>query len=170
MRMTYGKLIGRGAFSRVYRQGDSDTVTIVSSCYAKECQALWHECEYDRVPSLTRIDYTSDGKGIYTMPYMPRPRSLKSALLPEERELYKALRELSREVSYTTSLHDLYAIFRGYPFITNMLDSLCNYGEDIGFEISPRNVTALDGRLILLDCFFMKNQLREIRSTRRQAA
>lgn len=39
------------------------------------------------------------------------------------------------------------------------IDALYNYGDDVCFEISPRNVTAHKGKLILLDCFLMKSHL-----------
>ena len=44
------------------------------------------------------------------------------------------------------------------------LEACGNYGSDVAFEISPRNVAVKDGKLILLDCFFMKSKLNQVRS------
>ena len=48
--------------------------------------------------------------------------------------------------------------------ILEAIDAMCNYGSDVSFEISPRNIAAdKDGNLILLDCFFIKSQLSNVR-------
>ena len=43
------------------------------------------------------------------------------------------------------------------------IQGLRDYGEDICFEISPRNVAVDNGKLILLDCFFKRSALDELR-------
>ncbi|UZT50357.1 hypothetical protein [Enterobacter phage 04_vB_Eclo_IJM] len=46
------------------------------------------------------------------------------------------------------------------------LDACANFGSDIQFEISPRNVRAVNGKLILVDCFFLVSKLQEVRSSK----
>jgi hypothetical protein len=46
------------------------------------------------------------------------------------------------------------------------VEACANYGSDVMFEISPRNVAVHNGNLILLDCFFIKSKLREVRDKR----
>ena len=50
-----------------------------------------------------------------------------------------------------------------------MIDALracSNYGSDVGFEISPRNIFIDNGNLILADCFFIISQAEEIRKNK----
>jgi hypothetical protein len=52
------------------------------------------------------------------------------------------------------------------------LDACANYGNDVCFEISPRNVAVKNGKLVLMDCFFMADKLQEIqaeKAAKRQA-
>jgi len=44
--------------------------------------------------------------------------------------------------------------------LIDAVSALTNYGSDICFEISPRNIAVTKtGNLILLDCFFMRSKL-----------
>jgi hypothetical protein len=51
--------------------------------------------------------------------------------------------------------------------LNEQIDGLMNYGADIRFEISPRNVAVKNGKLILLDCFFFASKLREVRGIKK---
>ena len=77
-------------------------------------------------------------------------------------------------VSYTMNMYDSYqAVYNAFNQLDDeelketmleALDACTNCGSDVAFEISPRNVAVKDGKLILLDVFFMKSALNEVRS------
>jgi len=48
------------------------------------------------------------------------------------------------------------------------IDACANYGSDIKFEISPRNVAVKNGNLILLDCFFVGSKQIEVTTSKRK--
>ena len=208
----YGALIGRGAFSLVFRKEKEDFVTILSVDKAKECAAyfglnsldcqesedlsgiLFPKIEFQQDSELDEIlekYYNPQGvsnkfKGIrgienaklYKMRYFPRVKSLKSALKPDQWELYLKLRQIMNKGIFADSnwgridkYRELFNELPGkYGEIMNAaLDSLISYGDSISFEISPRNV-AVDigenedkgngqGNLVLLDCFFFREDL-----------
>lgn len=172
------KLIGQGSFSKVY-QKDKNTVLIYSNDPIKECLS-WDFFPSSRLfPKVERIDYLDDGRGIYEMPFYPRVTSLKNTLKPSQYESYK---ELRRVFQYSSTIHinnkyDGYTrLFKAFKTIKKRhlretmlqaLDACSNYGPDIGFEISPRNVAVKNGNLILLDCFFMIGKLEETRKNKR---
>jgi hypothetical protein len=167
------KLIGKGMFSNVYREGSSKTVVIHSSDPAKEALSFnWHRNASGVFPKTERADF-----GVYKMEYFPRV-SLKSSLRPDQYALYKELRKtfdrLGGNMEYRRYNHTKYAALycemnnseipnKVKNDILSYIDSLANYGSDICFEISPRNVAVKNGRLILLDCFFFKSELEKVR-------
>lgn len=161
---TKGQLIGKGTFSKVYLQ-DDNTVLIQSECWAKECIADY--IESDIFPDLKRVGYEK-----YECTYYPKVKSLKTALSTEHYEIYKQLRSL--RIDIPGNKYDRMDMWREqFEKIENehyrqglidALDSLCNWGTQIGFEISPRNVAVQDGKLILLDCFYFVNQLQAVRN------
>jgi len=159
------KLIGQGSFSRVYKL-DEETVLIRSRDPAKECYSMY-QMESDRFPILEYMgDDERDKRFSFYKSKFYKRQPLKSSLRPEEYELYKALKTMWHQ-SFGQQRPD-----DGYNFwyeevgklpdkfatevegIRDCLGSLANWGSDICFEISPRNVAVDDGRLILLDCFF----------------
>ena len=88
--------------------------------------------------------------------------------------MYKQLRAIDRAQSYICNPYDSYdRHYKAFSKLKNnrlrtaMLEALegcSNWGSDIGFEISPRNVAVNNGKLVLLDVFFSKSKLKEIRS------
>lgn len=155
------QLIGKGTFTQVYREGNSQVVYLKSDDKVKECMAFF--------PFTGRCFPTvklSDKEGYdYLMKYYPKHRSLKSALKPKEWEKYKDLRHIFNRysnVGYFT-LRDSFKNIQNRTLKSNMLDALdnlANYGEDICFEIQPRNVAVSPtGNLVLLDVFFIQEQL-----------
>lgn len=84
--------IGKGLFSTVYRDGDE--VIVKSSCWGKECNALWGYGDSELWPEIERLDY--DEVSTYRMPFYEQPKSLKNALLPDQYELYKRNRMAKR--------------------------------------------------------------------------
>lgn len=156
------QLIGKGAFSKVYKLNEKQ-VLIKSVCYAKECISLNLESKW--FPKLEKTDYNE-----YVCEFYPKVTSLKSSLIPEHYKIYQELRKLS--VYCTNSYDYLDAWRKEFKKISNkslknallkVLDDLGNYGTQIGFEISPRNEAVKNGNLILLDVFYMRDQLEHVR-------
>ena len=164
-----GKLIGKGLFSRVYRNLNEKIVTIVSSDLTKECYCY---ASYSRLfPNMRQID-----QGVYQMEYLERKSSLKNNLTPCQWRLYKKLRSIHDYIAfkyprnpydYHSFLYEVFSEKMPSEFsnekeqILQMLDNLADYGSDICFEISPRNVAVKSKKLIMLDCFFFRSQLEE---------
>lgn len=155
------KLIGKGLFSKVYQLNEKQ-VLIKSICYTKEAYSMdWHNSK-NIFPVMERTNEYQE----YICEYYPKVDSLKDYLLPEHYEIYKNLRSLS--IGYIENKYNLLDAWRKeFSKVSNrkyrlalldMLDVLSNYGSDIQFEISPRNVAVKKGKLVLLDCFFLTSQ------------
>lgn len=156
------ELIGKGTFSKVYKLNEKQ-VLIKSVCYAKACISLNLDSKW--FPKLERAGYNE-----YTCEFYPKVKSLKTTLKPKHYKLYQELRKLS--VYCANSYDYLDAWRKEFKKVSNkslrnvlleVLDDLANYGTQIGFEISPRNVAVKNGSLILLDVFYMIDQLRDVR-------
>lgn len=116
-------------------------------------------------------EVTSPDSEVFEMEYFPKVRSLKNNLEPEQYAIYKELRGL--DIGHVTNKFDSYsAWYAAFGSITceelretmrEALDACSNAGSDIEFEISPRNVAAKKGKLILLDCFFSLTALERVR-------
>lgn len=165
--MNYGKQIGKGTFTTVYRQDNSDTVTIITNDPVKECLSHGWFPENTLFPTVAAVDY--DEKSTYTMPYYPKVKAPKKELTPHSYELYKALRKYFETMPFCNNPHDCYythlehlntlpAKFRKEKaLLKEAFEALSNYGSDFCFEISPRNISKTKrGKLVLLDCFFSK--------------
>ena len=159
--------IGEGLFSKVYRLNDKQ-VLIKSICQVKECIAMdWHQST-GVFPVLER----TDEQGEYICEYYERVKSLKDSLTPAHYEIYKDLRSLKIDMPKNT--YDLMDCWRAEfkkvknkkyrDALLNMTDNLANYGSQLKFEISPRNVAVKNGKLILLDVFFFHDQMLAQRS------
>ena len=159
----YGELIGSGAFSKVYRRGTSGVVTVVSRDPVKECMSLGWFPSSKLFPRITRV-----GCGIYKMKYYQRIISPKMQLNERSYAIYLQLRGIR---DYPSDPKDrvgrLRRFFSQLPkrhkrVLNEAVDALCNYGDDICFEISPRNISRTpSGNLVLLDCFFFWSKLME---------
>ena len=117
---------------------------------------------------------------MYEQSYYPKVKSLKAALKPTEWEFYRELRETQSNINPFLddykALDSLQSLIKALPSkyaskkeaLLGAVDALTNYGVDVRFEISPRNVTARNGRLVLLDCFFMAGKLKEVKKNKRR--
>ncbi len=158
------KQIGKGSFSTVWKK-DNKTVLIRSNDNVKECLSLgW--CGNSRLfPKLKRV-MIDDDFSFYECKFYDKVSSLKSSLLPSEYSFYLELRKFS--ALFGTDYYKLYDLFNALPSqynskkkaLLSALEGLTNYGSDICFEISPRNVAVEKGKLILIDCFFFSSQLK----------
>lgn len=162
----YGKLIGKGSFTKAYLNNDGFCY-LVSSCPIKECMAFNWLPDHELFPVVECID-----SGVYKMEYYPRTKGLKAFLHVDQWEVYKELRRVSGLVEYSKNIHNGYSlVYKAFEQIKfnwlrelmlEALDGCSNIGSDIGFEISPRNVAVKDGQLILLDVFFSKSKLKKV--------
>jgi hypothetical protein len=168
------KKIGAGSFSTVYRNGKSDKVLIVSTDPVKECMSLGWFPDSRLFPKVERVGCNDDGSQTYKMKYYPKVTAPKKQLNPRAYNVYKTLRDLDFPSGKDHLLYEKWIkIFEGLPSkyqsVKNALfeavDALTNYGPDICFEISPRNIACTkSGNLVLLDCFFLRSELRRIKS------
>lgn len=167
------KLLGKGAFTSCYKKSNT-RVLLESSCPIKECMSLGWFPSSELFP---KIYFADDNRtNTYEMKYYPKVSSLKQNLKPAQWEIYKQLREITLDYSIVKTKYD-YA--NGYissfkklknkrlsDTMIEAMEACMNYGSDIGFEISPRNVAVNKGNLILLDCFFHVSTLLEIKRKR----
>lgn len=160
------KLIGRGAFTRAYLL-DSGRVLLKTCCPIKEAMAWGWFPASPLFPEMKYVDV-----GVYEMEYYPRVPSLKKALKADQWGIYKALRDVFNGAMTPVNKADLYSYwyrrFGELPeelaeVMREALDACANFGSEIGFEISPRNVAVKDGNLVLLDVFFNVDKLNEVR-------
>ena len=161
------KLIGTGSFTKAYDTNDGK-VLLKSIDPIKECMAMGWFPESRLFPTIDRIDLN-----VYTMDNLGKtPKGLAKTLRPRQYRLYKHLRELFcdnclRDPSMRDGFTKWHILFESLPsefkrekeILRGALDAIGNYGLDICFEISPRNVRIKNGFLILLDCFFLKSEL-----------
>ena len=159
------KLIGQGAFTKAYLQEDGQ-VLLVSRCSIKECMSMGWFPDSPLFPKLEMVRRVDDDYTEYLMEYLPRSQSLKQNLHADQWQIYKDLKALgccwiSRQEAFY-KWHDAFNKLKNEELrevMKEALDACANYGSDIGFEISPRNVSVKNGKLILLDCFYQISKL-----------
>jgi hypothetical protein len=160
------KKIGQGVFTTAYRRNDGK-VLLKSKDYIKECMAHGWFPSSRLFPKIV-----FKGQYEYVMNYYPKVRAPKATLTDRDYAFYKELRVIAAQYNSvgTDNHNELYKAFGGIKCKNNRrimreaLAACSNYGSDICFEISPRNISVSPvGRLVLMDCFFMRSQLRAIR-------
>ena len=165
------QLIGKGSFTKAYRK-DKTTVLLKSDDPIKECMSMGWFPDSRLFPKIIRTDC-----GEYEMKYYEKVSSLKKSLTDTHYEIYKELRKVSENIERTSNIYDgLFNVIDGFKMIKDRrlkeimiraVEACSNYGSDVEFEISPRNVAVTKtGKLILLDCFFMKSKALNIRKTK----
>lgn len=165
------KVIGKGLFSTAYKKNNKKAL-IKSCCPMKEAMALGFFPNSRLFPRVTQVDFQE-----YEMPLYTKRKSLKKSLVPQDWELYKELKELfeSQWAAAAAPRESRYAHWRkAFKTIKNKrartalleaLDGCANYTQNIGFEVSPRNVAVTEsGRLVLLDVFFSIDTMRDVRN------
>lgn len=165
----YKKCFARGAFTKAYKSIDGKWVKLISSCPIKEAMAFGWCCDSAHIPKIMCINTNT-----YILPFYPRV-NLKSGLLPNQYALYKELRRLQAEgqakkpknrLDYYNHWHTVLAEVScnsAKKALLNILEAASNYGSDIDFEISPRNVAVSNGHLVFLDLFFSVSSLKKVR-------
>lgn len=158
------KLIGKGAFTKAYLL-DNGRVQLHSCCPIKECMAHGWFPESRLFPKLQVVD-----EGVYEMNYLTRVTAPKRQLNEQDYKLYKALQQVYADGSAV----DYFSIYKSFEkhleefeeleTMLEALDACSNWGTDIGFEISPRNISVNPGGfLVLADCFFHRPTLEKVR-------
>ena len=156
-------VVGRGAFSTVYRKSRK-VVLIKSRCKAKECMSEGFFPDTFMFPKIKQVGISEDGEyRFYEGRFYKKEKSLKGTLDPFDWEFYNVLRSLRWPQGYSEVLDSFNKIpdkfHKRREHLISALDGLLNFEEDICFEISPRNVAVSKRKLILLDVFFFKHQL-----------
>ncbi|QGH72543.1 MAG: hypothetical protein [Myoviridae sp. ctThM1] len=163
------KLIGKGTFTKAYQISETE-VEIVSICPAKECYALFSQGN-TFAPVIEKIDYREDGFSVYNMPLYPKVTAPKKQLNAKAYAIYSELRKISCQynMSYNSFVEAVEALNLSEDDKEQIIDIASDVAnaidcDDMGFEISPRNITTDDnGNLIMLDCFFSRKLLRSTR-------
>lgn len=158
------KLIGKGSFTKAYLNDTEDTVYLLTNDPVKECMVHGWFPESELFP---KIEFSDIEPYDYMMEYHPRTKGLKSFLDADQYQIYKDLRNVKSFIGMNKydAYHHYYEQFEALDnkelgsVMVEALDACTNYGSDIGFEISPRNVAVKNGKLILLDCFFIISNL-----------
>ncbi len=169
------KSIGKGTFTKCYLNSCGESVTLITCDPIKECIANGWFPESELFPKVEHVDYCErTDRNIYTMEYYPRTKGLKSVLDVDQWKIYQTLCKVYQGLSYHSNIYEGYQkLYKAFESIQDQelreimidaLDACSNYGSDVGFEISPRNVAVKNGKLILLDVFFMRSTLKQIRS------
>ena len=165
------KCIGKGAFSTVY-QSTKKKVLIKSKDNVKECMALGWFPDSPMFPKIERIGISECGQfSFYEQKFYNKVKGIKNNVTPSEWEFYQILRGLFTNSPYCPNMHDYLDAWREkFETIPNKfhhkrtmlleaLDDLSNYGTDICFEISPRNIAIHNRKIVLLDVFFFMSAL-----------
>ena len=153
------ELIGKGNFTKAYKK-DSKTVILHSVDMVKECMSMGWFPSSNLFPSIERLEYGETS--IYEMKLYDKVTSPKQQLTQKHYELYKELREIKgfSVDDLFNSINSINIPSRIKEHLHDAISALSNYGSDIRFEISPRNIAATKtGKLILLDCFYFHGAL-----------
>lgn len=162
------KLIGKGKFTKAFLNTTTNKVILKTTCQAKECAALGWLPNSRLFPELTFIE-----NGLYEMDYLGKTdKGIKSKLRPRQLRFYKELEKIycrgyssigKRNQDLFFHWHKQFDLLpsefkKEKEILKEALDSLGNFGTNVCFEISPRNVREKNGFLILLDCFYFTDK------------
>jgi len=163
------KLIGKGSFTKAYQISETE-VEIVTICPAKECYAMFSQGN-TFAPKIEKIDYREDGFSVYSMPLYPKVTAPKKQLNSEAYNTYSILRTIAN--TYAIDYYKFIEAVEASELDEDTKEAVCELCSDacngidpmdVGFEISPRNITTDDkGNLIMLDCFYSRKLLSSTR-------
>ena len=166
------KLIGAGLFSKIYSADALDYVIITKKDYIKEAMGVEWFPESRYFPKIEEIEI--EGDYYWKMKKYNKTKKIKGLLNDDDYKFYQELRKIVKNKPIIKNKYDnyivLYELFSESSLtedqkelMLNALTACSNYGSDVDFEISPRNIFIDSGRLILADCFFIISQAEEIR-------
>lgn len=155
-----GKLIGKGAFSKVYELGERHVLIhsrdMQKAFISEQGQGMFKMPEMELVRDDSELPY-KEGYRWYVSPRYRKVRAFTKELKPEDVALYRQLREI--QTKWWSGYSQIKGAFNaaGLFKLADVVEELANYinTDHLRFEISPRNI-ALDanGDLVLLDCFY----------------
>lgn len=159
------ELIGRGSFSRAYKTGEN-SVELVSVCPAKTCYATFSKGN----PFAPIMEHHETKPNTFKMPLYPHinPR------VHLNQRAYLIYRELSILGTYDVGYEEFCSAINESHVLTetekeniiSLASDVCNAidPDDLRFEIPLANITCDEqGNLIMLDCFFSLEALRNVR-------
>jgi len=159
-------IIGKGRFSKAYYNGNS--VIVISCDPVKECMSLFGTDSL--FPTIERLDVLDNGMGVYRMPKYQRITAPKRQLSGTDYSFYRKLVDISNKPR-PFNPYDLYSHwyklfeselkeYQDYQQqLIGQLDDISNYGTKVCFEVSPRNISACDGKIVLRDIFYIAGAL-----------
>ena len=165
--------VGKGGFTRCY-QLDEDTVLLESYDPIKAVMADGLFPKSKLFPEVQRYENApKKSSSFYTMRYFKgRPKRstkkwLQGILDSDQYVIYETLENLRKEVELSISgkrginRQEVWnAAFMTLEdkklgrLLVRANNACCTVGENIMFDCAPKNVAALNGKLILLDCFY----------------
>jgi len=164
------KQIGKGAFSKVYRKSEKK-VLIKSIDSVKECMSHGWFPTTSLFPTIRQVGRSDCGTyKFYEQKFYSKVKRIIGVLSSFELEFYRCLRQLytpCRNVKTCQFIEHWHKQFATIPnkfstkrkHLRSAVDALSDYGFDIQFEISPRNIAIQGDKLVLLDCFFFETKL-----------
>jgi len=158
--------VKQGKFTKAYLY--ENEVILKTNDPVKECMALGWFPESRLFPEVKFENSleTEDEFTVYKMERFETGRAVKAMLCKEDYEgLYLPLRQVFKNFFKSKQGNNIQ--FRELLEKTSLLEEIkedllwafeacMNYSSNVFFEISPRNIAAKDGKLILLDCFFIE--------------
>ena len=171
-----------GHFSTAFKLSDNK-ILLQSRDKVKECMAHGWFPESRMFPKIEFSDLKivnfDNSENLYEMPFYEQPKSFKKTLSPRQWRLFKALRAVGVRLScgFANYNRTLLEQLEGIPYefrkerdaLLEAVDALYNYSEKVGFEFSPRNLAVKGNKLILLDVFFLRDEIGHIYTrTKRQ--
>lgn len=155
--------VKQGHFTTAYLYQEENKVILNSRCPIKECMALGWFPDNRLFPTI-KFSELEDTE-TFEMPLYTTGRNIKSIVCKEDYEgIYLPLQKVEivndredfiRKLKETSITEDIFEV------LVEAYEACMNYEHNPGFEISPRNVAATaEGKLILLDCFYIKSKIR----------
>lgn len=137
----------------------------------KECMALGCFPDSELFPKVSRTNFEDlhNSFQVFESPVYLQGRSMKALVCKEDwEEVYLPLVKLYQTINYGYSVYEWHHSFiqavdncvglraDAKEAVKEAYEACMNFSEKVKFEISPRNVAATeDGKLILLDCFYI---------------
>ncbi len=159
-----GTLIGSGHFSKCYVDNDKPGhVLIRSRDNIKECMSLGWFPDSELFPKVTFFE-SDDKDERFNWYSMKRYEQYDGRKVNQwNRQLFCTLKGVFEHFRFKPAVHvnDYIETFNdlGLQPLADAAQACSNYGSDVRFEISKRNVAIHEGKLILLDCFFISSQI-----------
>lgn len=178
------KNIGKGAFTNCYDMLDGKVLLETVDPQKEAIACNWFP-ESKLLPTIedAPAKYNSEkmrgGSYLqyYISPKYNKVRGYKQDLKPIDQKRYQELKKFYDNLPVPPDnkhycldvLRDNLNSAKMRPMLKELLndcfDAMANYGSDIWFEISPRNIaTDAKGNMILLDCFYMIGKLNDVRT------